>query len=195
MNRRNALKSLGLSFGYVVATPTIISMLQSCKTEVTSWTPIFLSVDQGYVLRNLVDLILPKTEATPGALDVNVPEFIDLYVSKTYTEDRKMKYKEEIDAVIEELGVSDKNPTSLKIEDFDSILTKYLRATQEQKGAFTDKEKGVLNTLTGLRGRAVWAYKTSEKIGEEVLAYDPIPREQKGCITVEEATGGRAWSL
>ena len=194
MNRRDALKGLGLSLGYVVAAPTIVSMLQSCKTEAASWTPIFLSKEQGYVLKNLVDLILPKTEATPGALDVNVPEFIDLYVSKTATEEGKLKYKKGIDAIQEELGMLSENPPALKTEDFDTILSKYLRSKPEQQKAFSDKEKLVLKTLEGLRGRAVWAYKTSEEIGKNVLAYDPIPGEQKGCIPLSE-TNGRAWSL
>lgn len=195
MNRRDALKGLGLSLGYVVAAPTIVGMLQSCKTEAAEWTPIFLSKKQGYVLKNLVDLILPKTEATPGALDVNVPEFIDLYVSKTATEEGKAKYKEGFDAVLEELGILSENPPSLKTEDFDNILSKYLKSNPEQQKAFTDKEKLVLKTLVGLRGRAVWAYKTSEEIGKNVLAYDPIPGEQKGCVSLEEVTGGKAWSL
>ncbi len=195
MNRRDAIKGLGLSLGYVIATPTVLSILQSCKTEAASWIPTFLSVDQGYVLRNLVDLILPKTEATPGALDVNVPEFIDIYVSKTYTDKEKINYKKGLDAIIEELGVLNKNPISLKYEDFDKLLSKYLRSTPEQQKAFTDKEISVFDALRGLRGRAVWAFKTSEEIGEKVLAYDPTPGVQKGCVSLEEATGGKAWSL
>ena len=39
------------------------------------------------------------------------------------------------------------------------------------------------------------AFKTNEFIGEEVLAYAPIPGEQKGCVDLMEATGGKAWSL
>ena len=59
---------------------------------------------------------------------------------------------------------------------------------------FVNGRKLVFETLKGLRGRAVWAYKTSEKIGEDVLAYDPVPAEQKGCIPLSE-TNGKAWSL
>ncbi|MDY7395757.1 gluconate 2-dehydrogenase subunit 3 family protein [Aureibaculum sp. 2210JD6-5] len=194
MNRRDALRGIGLSLGYVAVTPSILGMLQSCKTEATSWTPVFLSVEQGYVLRNLVDLILPKTEATPGALDVNVPEFIDLYVSKTSTDQGKKSYKGGIDAIMEELGVLNNRPNSLKTEDFDKLLSKYLRSKPEQQKAFTDKENTVFKALTGLRGRAVWAYKTSKEIGENVLVYEPIPGEQRGCIPLSE-TNGRAWSL
>ena len=46
-----------------------------------------------------------------------------------------------------------------------------------------------------LRNSSVWAYKTSELIGETVLAYAPIPGKQQGCISLDEATGGKAWSL
>ncbi|RLD77819.1 MAG: gluconate 2-dehydrogenase subunit 3 family protein, partial [Bacteroidetes bacterium] len=50
-------------------------------------------------------------------------------------------------------------------------------------------------TLTNLRTMTIWAYKTSEKVGEEILAYDPIPGDFHGCISLEETTKGKAWSL
>ena len=37
------------------------------------------------------------------------------------------------------------------------------------------------------------SYFTSEKIGEEVLSYDPIPGRQEGCVPVEDV--GNVWSL
>ena len=43
----------------------------------------------------------------------------------------------------------------------------------------------VLNTLIDLRSLAIWAYKTSEVVGKNILAYDPIPGVQKGCISLE----------
>lgn len=80
MKRREALKSLGLATGFFVATPPIISLLQSCTSEVSTWTPEFLSVEEGVVLTNLVDIILPKTDI-PSATEVNVPQFIDKYLN------------------------------------------------------------------------------------------------------------------
>jgi hypothetical protein len=46
-----------------------------------------------------------------------------------------------------------------------------------------------------VRNMAIWAYKSSQYIGEEVLAYLPIPGEYIGCGDVNELTGGKAWSL
>lgn len=200
MDRRQALKGLGLSLGYVVATPTVISMLQSCKkdaTAVASFVPKYFSNDEAVVVNNLVDLILPKTENLPGASDVNVVEFMDLYMSKAVSKEEQEEYKKGIAAVIDALG---KPVNNLTTEDYDALLAKFLKATKEEQEAFRKSEKdgAVLETLLGLRGSSIWVYKTSEFVGEEVLAYDPVPGEQKGCISVEEATGewgGRAWSL
>lgn len=197
MKRRDALKGLGLSFGYIIATPTVISMLQGCKTEVNLWKPLFFDVDEGTVIRNLIDLILPKTEATPGAIDVNVPEFIDLYASKVYSKEQQNKFKNTTQEIINELLGSKRKVSKITLIDYDTLLTKYLKADKETQDSFknSEKENTVLEALMNLRNSSVWAYKTSELIGETVLAYAPIPGKHKGCVSLEEATKGKAWSL
>ncbi|PIA82358.1 hypothetical protein BFR04_11435 [Gaetbulibacter sp. 4G1] len=204
MNRRNALKGLGLSIGYTIATPTIISMLQSCKTEADLWTPIFFTMDEGIVLKNLIDLILPKTQNTPGALDVNVPEFLDLYISKTYDELKQKKYKEGLTAIIKALPITEKGVSDLETENYDALLAKYLKISKEQQLVYRDyndekdpknEDAIIFQALDNIRNSSIWAFRTSEQIGENVLAYDPIPGSQKGCIPLNEATGGKAWSL
>lgn len=195
MNRRDALKSLGLSLGYVVATPTILGMLQSCTAKEEKWKPLFFSDKQAYVIKNLVDLILPHSSETPGALDVNVPQFIDLYTSQTATEEQKEIFKTGLDAVIKELDLSNKEPLSVEKAKLDAILSKYLRLTPEQRQAYIEQEDIVFLTLLKIRDQTVWAYTSSQKIGKNVLVYDPIPGQQKGCISLEDATGGIAWSL
>ncbi|PHQ56710.1 MAG: hypothetical protein COC16_02570 [Lutibacter sp.] len=201
MNRRDALKGLGLSLGYVIATPGIISMLQSCKTATALWVPKFLTIDEGIVITNLVDLILPKTNTTPGALDVNVPEFLDLYAYKVYDNKRKETFKKGLNGIMKALNIQESSPAVLKTEDYDKLLAKYLKASKEQQEIYNqEKDEAnqdaiVFRALANLRNSSIWAYKTSEQIGEQVLAYDPIPGSQKGCISLEEATGGKAWSL
>lgn len=195
MNRRDALKGLGLSLGYVIATPTLLAMLQSCTTQPEKWTPLFFSERQAYVLHNLVNLILPKTKATPGAIDVNVPKFIDLYISETATDEEKELYKTGFDAIIQELGIPNEDPITLEEEKFDALLSKYLRLSKAERLAYVVQENLVFETLMYIRDQSVWAYKSSKEIGENVLAYDPVPGYQKGCISLEKATGGKAWSL
>ncbi len=186
---------MGLTLGYVIAAPTLLSMLQSCTTKPEKWVPIFHSERQAFVLQSLVELILPKTKDAPGALDVNVPQFIDLYTSEVLPDEVKEKYMLGFDAVMDELGVLNEDPVTLTTEDFDAILSKYLSISKAQRTAYIEEEHLVFMTLLTLRDQTVWAYKSSEEIGKKVLVYDPIPGEQKGCISLEEATGGKAWAL
>ena len=198
MNRREALKNIGLSVGYTVAVPSLISLLHSCKTEAEVWMPQFLSIDEGVILKNLVDLILPKTEDTPGALDVNVPQFIDLCLAKASSDKQQAKFKTEFTAVINALKIPEEDPSKLKVEDYDSLLAKYLKVTKSQIKEFSknEKDKLIFSVLSYIRSQSIWAYKNTEFIGENVLKYDPIPGSNvKACPTVEEATGGKAWSL
>ncbi len=195
MDRRKALKNIGLSLGYMVATPSVISLLQSCKNDTEKnvlWKPEFFSTEEGNVLKNLVDLILPKTENLPGAIELNIHKFLDQYFTKVYDEKKQKETKSGIEAISKGL----KKPiSSLKTEDYDHFLTKYLRATKEDKEKFSENDTIIFDTLSGLRDITVWAYKTTEEIGENVLAYDPIPGIQKGCVSLEETTGGMSWSL
>jgi hypothetical protein len=40
MDRRVALKNMGMALGYTVATPTLISLMQSCQQDTgPDWTP------------------------------------------------------------------------------------------------------------------------------------------------------------
>ena len=195
MNRREVLKGLGLSLGYIIATPTILSMLQSCTAEAEQWTPQFFSKKQGLVLQKLVDIIIPKTEGIAGALDVNVPQFMDLYISKTASEEDKKFYKTGLDAVMNALGILNGEAVVLSTDHFETLLSKYLRITRAQRLVYITEDNLVFKTLTTLRDQTVWSYLSSKEIGENVLAYSPVPGQQIGCITLEEATGGRAWSL
>ncbi|NMH87105.1 gluconate 2-dehydrogenase subunit 3 family protein [Flavivirga algicola] len=201
MNRRDALKGLGLTLGYTIATPSVMSLLQSCNTEVKLWTPKFLSIDEGVIVKNLIDIILPKTEATPGALDVNVPEFIDIYAHEVYTDKQQHKFKQGINAIMKALNIPEEGVSKLAHNDYDTLLAKYLKAPKEQRVIYENESDEnnvdaiIYNTLSGLRNIAIWAYKNSEQIGEHVLTYDPIPGAQIGCASVEDLTNGKAWSL
>jgi hypothetical protein len=195
MHRRDALKGLGLSFGYAVATPSILSMLQSCKTKPEVWMPKLLSMDQGFIVTKLIDLILPKTAETPGALDVNVPEFLDLYASKVYDQEQASEFLNGINCTMDDLPITNSDVLTLKTEDYNNLLAKYLRINKQQRMLFEEEKNTVFISLTDLRNFSVWAYKTNEQIGKHVLAYDPIPGRQQGCVSIEQATGGKAWAL
>ena len=201
MNRREVLKGLGFTLGYTIATPSIMSLIHSCNTESKIWIPQFLSTSEGIVLTSLVDLILPKTESSPGALEVNVPEFIDLFVFKVYEDEEKIKFKKGMKSILMALNIVEDNISVVKMENYDNLLAKYLRASKELQEFYDDIENEdnqdtiIFKTLSNIRNTSVWAYKTSEQIGEYVLAYDPVPGEQIGCAPLKDLTDGKAWSI
>jgi len=155
MDRRNALKSLGMSLGYVVATPTLISIVQSCKEEnVLEWNPDFFTKEEGAVISRLVDIILPKTD-TPSATEVQVDVFIDRFadqVMKTEQQDFvKMTMGKFLDKALKDSGKEDL--TDLKPEDLEPVLATSLKISkdrqEENKKAIEDfmasKAKGALS--------------------------------------------------
>ncbi len=81
MDRRKALKNMGWGLGYAVATPTLISIVQSCQEQGPDWTPSFFTADEGQAIRHLVDLILPKTD-TPSASELQIHIFLDTYANE-----------------------------------------------------------------------------------------------------------------
>lgn len=213
MKRRQLLKNLGLGGVALVATPTVLSLLQSCKEE-PIFDTVFLSKQQGRALRHIVDLIIPSDEAIPGAIDLGVHSFIDMYWNDAYTEEDKPEVMLGFNALeVSLLSMTEKTFENASAEDFDAVLAKYLKITPEQDKAYqktldtfykayaTDKtatpdpDAGTYSLLSNIRGMTIWGWKETEEIGENVLAYEPVPAQQVGCLPLEEATGGKAYSL
>ncbi|MEE9363995.1 MAG: gluconate 2-dehydrogenase subunit 3 family protein [Cellulophaga sp.] len=215
MNRRIALKNIGLSLGYVVATPTLIGIMQSCKnTTNVAWTPQFFTKEEGSSILHLVDIILPKTDI-PSASEVNAHVFIDKFTSEILEKEKqdfiKMTLKLFLEKSLEKSGKE--KIKSLNPEDLEWTLASALKISKEQREkneeaikayteSVTNGETATLNSevacyafANNLRGMTIWAYKTSEYIAEKVMAYLPVPGEYIGCESVEKLTKGKAWSL
>ncbi|TYA74778.1 gluconate 2-dehydrogenase subunit 3 family protein [Seonamhaeicola marinus] len=208
MDRRTALKNLTADIGYTVATPTILSILSSCKNDEQTWTPLFLSEDEKYMVTHLSDIILPKTEL-PGAIDVNIPQFIDLMYNDVETDENKKIFKKGAQLFAEKSQKSlNKSISDISKEDFNVLLDAYFNVSvEESKKIVNQLKKNVKNIpeakldtyhiykfLYSIRQYTIFGYCTSEEVGENVLAYDPVPGAQLGCISTDE-TNGRAWSL
>ncbi|MGB5555805.1 MAG: gluconate 2-dehydrogenase subunit 3 family protein [Flavobacteriaceae bacterium] len=215
MDRRKALKNMGLSLGYVVATPTLLGIVQSCKQEkVLTWTPEFFSKEQGAVLTQLVDIILPKTD-TPSASEVKVDIFIDRFAVQVMEKEQqnfvKMSMGKFFDKALKDAGKE--KIENLTAEDLEPVLAAALKVTKEDEVKYFDiinsynesvaqEEETQLDDnvsrfafANNLRGMTIWGYKSSEFVGEEVLAYLPVPGEFIACGDLQELTQGKAWSL
>lgn len=215
MDRRRVLKNMGLSLGYMVATPTLLSIVQSCKNEpAITWTPEYLSQAEGNVITKLADIILPKTD-TPSASEVQVDMFIDKFANEVMEKEKqdflKMSMGKFVDKALtdsgkekaEDLTTEDLEPvlsSSLKYSKDDQTkmfeaITNYTEAIEKGETVSLDEETTRFAFANNLRGLVIWGYKASEFVGEEVLAYLPVPGEYIACSDVQELTGGKDWSL
>ena len=186
MKRRDALKNIGLSAGLIIGTPSIITLLNRCTTDPKTWKPIFLSKDQAEILKNIVDIIIPKTE-TPSASEVNVIEFLDKYYKEVLDDERqkwlKDSYKSLVDLIKKNFNDNIDNMTTEKYKD---LLDNHM--------ILSGDSDNLSELLKQIKSDTIWAYKTSEFVGENVLAYDPIPATYY-CGDLKELTGGKSWSL
>ena len=210
MDRRSALKNIGKAAGFAVATPSIMSILASCNSDVATWQPTYFSTTQGHMIRHLVDIIIPKGKL-PGGLEVNIPEFMDIMFRDVEDiEDQKKftKAAEVFEAKFKE--IYGKDAIKGKKEEYHELLDTYFKISEDEREViFEDLRKDIneiikpenveryhiYHFLTTVRRYALDGYFTSEKIGEEILAYDPIPGGFVPCGSLEELTGGKSWSL
>lgn len=197
MDRRKALQKVGLLAGAAVTLPSAISLLQSCKdTPRLTWKPEFFDEIDAKTISSIIDMILPRTD-TPGALDVKVDIFIDRIVAQTYNNEGKQKMKADI------VTFNENCKTDFGAFFIDLNNEKRIEVLQQAEKTSGKINPGVWGKTVGkqepigfyraLKSMAIWAYTTSEEIGENVLSYDPVPGNYEPCKPVSEV--GKKWSL
>lgn len=199
MKRREALKNLGLATGFFVATPTVISLLQSCTAEPEAWKPVFLTTEQGVVLTRLTNIILPDTDDLPSVTDLNVPQFIDRYVNDVFAIEDQGHFKTAFDKTIAVVKpTAETDVRSISDEDYRALLDKHMllkgEIDEERESHIKFKGLTVSEFLNQIKNMTIKAYKTTQEIGENVMVYDPVPA-QYFCGDLQELTGGKDYSL
>lgn len=188
MNRRTAIRQTTLILGAALSTGTLAGLMAGCKAEIKlEWEPVLFTNDEVKTLRALTDTILPKTD-TPSASDVGVPEYIDDIVGNFWNEKDQEDFRSGL--------------TTVNKWANDQFDRSYNKLTEDQRNHLMDKlVEEAMNHTDGdnrpfflqLKELTYSGYFTSKIIGEDVLAYDPVPGEYIGDLPVEEA--GKAWSL
>lgn len=170
MNRRDLLKKGVYGLAGVTLSSTLISTLQSCSS-IENYNPVYFSKIEFSLLSNIIDFLIPKTE-TPGALDMKVPQFIDIIISETYNNESKNNFSNKLKLLIEDF-----KSNNIELSDYYSIKSKFVNDFNNK----THQE--IYNQIRDL---TVWGFKTSKEIALNVLNYNPIPGYQLGCIDIDK---------
>lgn len=184
MNRREAIKRTALMMGAAVSASTVAAVLDGCAPAGSGmeWVPQFLDAPQAGIVSAIAERIIPRTD-TVGAQDVGVPEFIDRMYGQYLNEQEKQLLTAGLaQTEADSQAAHQKAFTSLSGEQQDELLKK-MATSEGEPQAFFRKMREL--TLTG--------YFTSEKVGKEILHYDPIPGAYKGCVPITE-TGNVNWT-
>jgi hypothetical protein len=170
MNRRDLLKKGVYGLAGVTLSSTLISTLQS-SSSIEKYSPLYFSKTEFSLLSNIIDFLIPKTE-TPGALDMKVPQFIDIIISETYNNESKNNFSNKLKLLIEDF-----KSNNIELADYYSIKSKFVNDFNNK----THQE--IYNQIRDL---TVWGFKTSKEIALNVLNYNPIPGYQLGCIDIDK---------
>ena len=189
MDRREALKRTAWIMGGAISAPAMMGILKGCTAKPTiDWKPVFLSADQGVLVSQVAEIIIPKTD-TPGAKDVGVPGFIDQIVKECFTKEDQDKFLAGLKAFDDEAKKEHGDP--------------FAELDGEQQAAFVKKvHDAAVNTEDGTSRPFILALKeltmlgffTSEPGATQVLQYSPVPGAYKGCIPLNEAGNGKTWA-
>jgi hypothetical protein len=170
MNRRDLLKKGVYGLAGVSLSSTLISTLQSC-TSIEEYSPHYFSKTEFSLLFNIVDFLIPKTE-TPGALEMKVPQFIDIIISETYNNESKNNFSNKLKLLIEDF-----KSNNIDLSDYNSMKSKFVNDFNNK----THQE--IYNQIRDL---TVWGFKTSKEIALNILNYNPIPGYQLGCVDIDK---------
>ena len=137
MERRTALKNIGLSFGALVLTPTVAGLVQSCQTAETGWMPEYLTAEEATLAEKIAEVILPTTPDIPGATDLNLIQFMDKYLLTVSSAEEREAFRMSLDVFssLTQKAAAKDSVEDLSLDDIDQQLNKYLRATEEEKSS------------------------------------------------------------
>ena len=191
MEDRFPINGTAWLMGGAISAPAIMGILKGCSAKPTiDWKPVFLSADQGVLISQVTDIIIPKTD-TPGAKEVGVPGFIDQILAECYTKEDQDKFVEALKGFDEEAKKEHGDAfADLDAEQQSAFVKKVHDAAVEAKD-----EPGVPRPfILQLKELTMLGYFTSEVGATQVLQYSPVPGAYKGCIPVSEAGNGKTWA-
>ncbi|MDA0757733.1 MAG: gluconate 2-dehydrogenase subunit 3 family protein [Bacteroidetes bacterium] len=201
MNRRDLLKKVGLGVGTLAVTPLTVSLFQSCQSDL-DWNPIFFKEYEINFSIELSDLIIPSSKEIPGAKELDLIKFVDTYISKVLSsEEQKVLRNSFKKFKLEYLKNSEKsNLNDINLNSIVKLLDYYLLDNKSKYDIWTNdfmtsNDSLCYLFLNSFRKLLITAFKTNQYIGENVLAFSPIPGEQKGCVDLLETTNGKAWTI
>lgn len=198
MDRREALRTTSFVVGYSLSASAIAVALQGCRTETapvaetvaTDWKPEFLNQEQIELVAELAETLIPET-TTPGAKSVLVHQHIDDELQNFYRPQQQYAFVQGLNDIQSRAqSAYGKTFQVCAINERTELLTQLESENEKVKETVTAIGESFFTMLKNMTFRG---YFTSEKVGKEVLVFDPVPGEYKGCIPLTDV--GKLYTL
>ena len=184
MNRREALQRTAAITGIAISSSVGLGLLKGCTPgDKPTWPPVFLKQDEISLISAIADIILPKTE-TVGALDVHVPEFIDLMLRDCFSLEEQNAFREGLSSFM--IDVDDEFSNTFEDCTPDEKI-KIIEAEEVRSAEQFEKTNNKTFYQT-VRELTLLGFFTSEPVMKNMLDYHPVPGRYDGCIPMTEDT-------
>lgn len=170
MNRRHLLKGMGVVALYGSFPAVLSKFLSSCNSKNKQHRTGYFSDDEFHLIEEISDSLLPKT-ATPGALDAQVPYFIELVVKDCMSKEDQQLIKK---------GLQQMNEQSPKFVSL-SPQEKLEAIKKIDEEAFKDEDKDHA-WFRIIKKLVLIGYFTSQEGMTKALSYVKVPGDYKACI-------------
>ncbi len=182
MKRRKALVLTASVMGAAIIGSEMF--LSGCDNKVKI-TGLFSDMDIK-LLDEVGEVILPRTQLSPGAKDAKIGLFMKTIVSDCYNEKEQKVFKKGI----KELNRMAQNNYSGNFLELQK-KQKYellLKLDKETRDAINEDS---YHFFTMMKQLTIWGYFTSEPGATKALRYNQIPGEYIGCVPYKK--GDKAW--
>ncbi|MFL6550891.1 MAG: gluconate 2-dehydrogenase subunit 3 family protein [Povalibacter sp.] len=197
MNRRELLQQVAYLMGGAVSAPTLLGLMSGCsaKQSAPGWKPAFLSEEQGALVSEVAEMMIPRTD-TPGAKDVGVPEFIDKLLNDVYDKEGQQRYLNGIDA-FEKASKDQFGKTFMKLDSPQrlQLVQKFHDEAVQRERADTEPNRAARRPFILMtKEMTLLGFFTSQVGATQVLQYDPVPGKWQACIPLSKAGNGHSWA-
>lgn len=201
MDRRDVLKYTAYLTGYAVTGSLSSAILSGCTPEPTapSYVPVFFTAEEFGGISALAETMLPQT-STPGAGEVGVPAFVDVVLGKYTEAEDQQRIRTGLNSWLSGVATAaGKAYTELAAEEQNRLLNELdssskLAAEELAEQQLSPEEaRSKAPWWLDMKSLMIGGYFSSEKVGTEILAYDPVPGSYQGCIPLADV--GSSWSL
>jgi hypothetical protein len=193
MNRRELLQRVALLMGGTLSAPAVLAVLNGCSAKPSAgWHPLFLSQEEGAMVEDVADLIIP------GAREAGVPAFIDVILKDAYPSEDQVRFVSGLKDFDEEVRAHGKpfleRPQEQRLALLQQVHDSAVAA--EKKQADKDVPAGERNRpfVLMMKELTLLGFFTSQVGVTQVLQYDPVPGGFQACIPIAQAGNGKQWA-